>query len=85
MLRRKIRAMPETFVTCSYKHRGRTVEPFHERFKSLFELDQCLWHRGLENNQTQLLVAMFACQFLVRYNRPRGNENGQVRWILDTL
>jgi hypothetical protein len=32
------------------------VEPFNEWFKSLFELDDRVWHRGLENNQTQLLA-----------------------------
>ena len=68
-----------------YKRRGQTVEPFNEWFKSLFELDKCVWHRGLENNRTQLLAAMFAYQLLVRYNRRRGNKNGQVRWILDML
>ena len=61
------------------------VEPFDEWFKSLFELDDRVWHRGLDNNQTQLLAALFAYQVLVRYNHRRGNDNGQVHWILDTL
>ena len=69
----------------TYRRRGQTVEPFNEWFKSLFELDDRVWHRGLENNQTQLLAALFAYQTLVRYNHRRGNENGQVRWILDIL
>ncbi len=68
-----------------YRRRSQTVEPFNEWFKSLFELDDRVWHRGLENNQTQLLAALFAYQLLVRYNHRRGNENGQIRWILDTL
>ena len=68
-----------------YKRRSQTVEPFNEWFKSLFELDHRVWHRGLQNNQTQLLAAIFAYQLLVRYNHRRGNQNGQVRWILDTL
>ena len=68
-----------------YRRRGRTVEPFNEWFKSLFELDDRVWHRGLENNQTQLLAAPFAYQLLVRYNHRRGRDNGQVRWILDIL
>lgn len=33
-----------------YRRRGQTVEPFNEWFKSLFELDHRVWHRGLENN-----------------------------------
>jgi len=69
----------------TYRRRGQTVEPFNEWFKSLFELDHRVWHRGLENNQTQLLAALFAYQTLVRYNHRRGNRNGQVRWILDIL
>jgi Transposase DDE domain len=68
-----------------YARRKKTVEPFNQWFKSLFELDQRVWHRGLENNRTQMLTAMFAYQLLVRYNHRRGNHNGCVRWILDAL
>jgi hypothetical protein len=68
-----------------YRRRSQTVEPFNEWFKSLFELEDRVWHRGLENNQTQLLAALFAYGLLVRYNHRRGNENGQIRWIIDTL
>ena len=68
-----------------YRRRSQTVEPFNEWFKSLFELEDRVWHRGLENNRTQLLSALFAYGLLVRYNHRRGNENGQIRWIIDTL
>lgn len=68
-----------------YRRRGQTVEPFNEWFKSLFELQDRVWHRGLENNQTQLLAALFAYQLLVRYNHRLGKENGQIRWLLDML
>lgn len=68
-----------------YRRRSQTVEPFNEWFKSLFELEDRVWHRGLDNNQTQLLAALFAYGLLVRYNHRRGNENGQIRWIIDTL
>ena len=68
-----------------YRRRGQTVEPFNEWFKSLFELDHRVWHRGLENNQTQLLAAVFVYQLLVRFNHRCGNKNGQVRWLLDML
>ena len=61
------------------------MEPFHEWFKSLFELDQRVWHRGLDNNRTQLLAALFAYQVLLRYNHRHGGHNGQVKWILDVL
>ena len=65
--------------------RGRSVEPFNEWFKSLFELDGRVWHRGLGNNQTQILAALLGYQLLLRYNRRRGHHNGQVKWILDGL
>jgi len=68
-----------------YARRKKTVEPFNQWFKSLFELDQRVWHRGLENNQTQMLAAIFAYQLLVRYNHRRGHHNGCVCWILDAL
>jgi hypothetical protein len=68
-----------------YARRGQTVEPFNDWFKGLFELDQQVWHRGLDNNRTQMLAAIFAYQLLVRYNYRRGNKNGQVKWIMDCL
>lgn len=68
-----------------YARRGQTVEPFNDWLKSLFELEHRVWHRGLDNNRTQLLAAIFAYQVLLRYNHRCGKENGQVQWILDTL
>jgi hypothetical protein len=68
-----------------YARRGQTVEPFNEWFKSLFELNYRVWHRGLNNTRTQMLAALFAYQLLVRYNHRRGNENGQVKWLMDAL
>ena len=68
-----------------YARRGVTVEPFNEWFKHLFGLDDHVWHRGLDNNKTQLLAALFTYQLLLRYNHSRGNKNGQLQWILDAL
>lgn len=68
-----------------YRRRGQTVEPFHDWFKSLFELRERTWHRGLDNNRTQILAAIFAHQIVLRYNQQRGRPNGQVQWILDQL
>jgi hypothetical protein len=68
-----------------YARRGQTVEPFNEWFKAMFELDDRVWHRGLDNNRTQLLAAIFAYQLLVRRNHRCGKKNGEVKWILDTL
>jgi Transposase DDE domain len=68
-----------------YSRRKKTVEPFNQWFKSLFELDERVWHRGLENNRTQIAVAIFTYQLLVRYNFKRQRKNGRVRWIIDSL
>jgi hypothetical protein len=68
-----------------YHRRSQTIEPFHDWFKNAFELTDRVWHRGLENNQTQLLAAIFCYQLLVRYNHHKGNENAQVQPILDRL
>lgn len=68
-----------------YKRRSKTVEPFNSWFKALFELEHHAWHRGLTNNRTQLLAAIFVYQLLVRYNFRRGQRNGQLRAIFDTL
>src|SRR5262249_47021457 len=68
-----------------FRRRSQRVEPFNEWFKSLFELDRKVWHRGLANNQTMILAALFAYQVLLRYNHRQGGENGKVRWILDQL
>jgi hypothetical protein len=68
-----------------YGRRGKAVEPFHQWLKSLFELDGRAWHRGLANNQTQNLGSIFLYQLLVRYNHRCGNENGQIRWLMDTM
>lgn len=68
-----------------YARRKKTVEPFNQWFKALFDLDQRVWHRGLANNRTQIMAAIFAYQLLVRYNHRRGNKNGRLRWIMDAL
>jgi hypothetical protein len=68
-----------------YAQRSQSVEPLHERVKSLFDLDRRVWHRGLGNNQTQLLGAIFCYQLLLRYNHLCGHRNAQVQWILESL
>lgn len=87
---RKLRRQRQTFFQSRhgrrlYARRRKTVEPFNQWFKSLFELDDHVWHRGLDNNRTQILAALFSYQLLVRYNRRRGHQNGCVKWILDAL
>jgi hypothetical protein len=68
-----------------YRQRSKTVEPFNSWFKSQFELESRAWHRGLANNQTQMLAAMFVYQLLVRCNHRCGNNNGRIRWLTDAL
>lgn len=68
-----------------YRERSQTVEPFHQWFKDRFELTERCWHRGLNNNRTQVLAAMFAYQLLLRYNYRHRRPNAQLAWILDGL
>lgn len=68
-----------------YRRRNQTVEPFNDWLKSHFDLHDRVWHRGLDNNRTQLLAAVFSYQLLLLYNHRRGYRNGQVQWILDAL
>ena len=65
--------------------RKKTVELFIEWFKAKCELHARVWHRGLENNATQLTVAMFAYQLRVRCHCGNGGTNGAIQWILDTI
>jgi hypothetical protein len=67
-----------------YRRRSQTVEPFHEWLVRVFELEH-VWHRGLDNNRTQVLAAIFAYQVLLRYNYRHGNSNGQIKAIVDRL
>ena len=68
-----------------YRRRSQTVEPFNDWLKTTFDLHDHVWHRGLANNQTQLLAAIFCYQILLRYNHRQGNRNGRIQWILDGL
>jgi len=68
-----------------YAQRGQSVEPLHERLKSLFELSRQAWHRGLGNNKTQLLSVIFCYQLLLRHNFRCGHRNAKVQWILECL
>jgi Transposase DDE domain len=68
-----------------YARRKKTVEPFNQWFKSLFELDTQVWHRGLDNNRTQILAAIFVYQLLVRHNHRCGRRNGRIKWLMDAL
>lgn len=77
--------MQRPFARRLYARRGVTVEPFNAWFKKLFEMHERAWHRGLDNNRTQILAALFTYQLLLAYNRRRGRNDAQVSWILDGL
>jgi hypothetical protein len=68
-----------------YARRLKTVEPFMEWLKGKFELSVCAWHRGLQNNATQIAAAVFAYQLLLRFHSKNGGTNGEVQWILDAI
>jgi hypothetical protein len=68
-----------------YRQRFKTIEPFNQWFKHLFDLEQRVWHRGLNNNRTMLLAAILCCQTCQRYNAHLRHRDGQIQWILDGL
>lgn len=68
-----------------FRRRSQTVEPFNDWLKTRFDLHEHAWHRGLDNNRTQLLAALFSYQILLRYNRQQGHRHNQLQWILDAL
>jgi hypothetical protein len=68
-----------------YARRGKTIEPFNDHFKRLFEVHDQVWHRGLDNNRTQLLAGIFCYQLLVRLNILHGNHHRRVKTLLDRL
>ena len=68
-----------------FARRSLSVEPFNQWFKYLFDMTERVWHRGLDNNKTQILTALFAYQLLLRWNHRRGATHGRIKWILDAL
>ncbi len=46
-----------------FRLRSQSVEPFNEWFKSTFELKERVWHRGIDNNRTQVLT----CYLHIKY------------------
>ena len=88
--RRRHRALRQRFFQSVrgrrlFPRRKKTVEPFNQWFKHLFQFEDKVWHYGLENNRTLLLAAMFCHQLLLRYNHFCRRRDGQVNWILDGL
>jgi hypothetical protein len=87
---RQHRAMRYRFIQSEqgqrlFARRRQTVEPFNQWFKHLFDLENHVWHRGLADNRTMLLTALFCYQLLQRYHHARGHRDGRIAWILDAL
>jgi hypothetical protein len=68
-----------------YRRRKQTVEPFNSHLKKLFDLHDHVWHRGLDNNRTMILAAIFLYQLLIRCAFQHGQRNQQLQWLLDAL
>jgi hypothetical protein len=68
-----------------YRRRRVTVEPFNAWLKDRFHLQNRVWHRGLDNNRTQILAAIFSYQLVLHLNRIHGNPTGSIAWLLDAL
>jgi hypothetical protein len=68
-----------------YRRRRQSVEPFNSHFKKLFELEDRVWHRGLNNNRTMILAAIFIYQLLIRYAFKQGQRDQRLQWLLDGL
>lgn len=68
-----------------YARRGTSVEPFNAWLKAMFELEDRVWHRGVDNNRTQLLGGVLLYQLLLQMNHVNGRRNGRLKWILDAL
>jgi len=77
--------MVTPFAKRLLRRRGCKVEPFNDWLKSRFELHHHVWHRGMDNNRTQILAAIFGYQLLLIINHQQGNRNGCIQWILDEL
>jgi hypothetical protein len=88
--RRRHRALRERFFHSVrgrrlFPLRKKTVEPFNQWFKHVFELEDHVWHRGLGDNRTMLLAAVFCYQLLQRYNHSLGGRDARVKRLLDML
>jgi hypothetical protein len=68
-----------------YARRFTTVEPFNSWFKERFELSHRVWHRGIDNNRTQILASIFSYQLLLHINRLHKRADGCIKWIMDRL
>jgi hypothetical protein len=68
-----------------YARRNVRVEPFNARLKHLFDLNDRVWHWGLDNNRTMLLQAICVYQLLLAHNHRKGRCTANLQCLLDAL
>jgi hypothetical protein len=68
-----------------YARRRVTAEPFNAWFKERFQLQQHVWHRGLNNNRTQILAAIMGYQLVLHMNQLRRKSPASITWVIDAL
>lgn len=68
-----------------YRRRSVRAEPFNARLKHLFELDDRVWHWGMDNNRTMLLAAVCIYQLLLAHNHSKGRRVANLQCLLDAL
>lgn|SRR5262245_433031 len=68
-----------------YARRNVRVEPFNAQLKHLFELQDRVWHWGLDNNRTTLLAAICVYQLLLMHNHSKGRRIANLQCLLDAL
>src|SRR5262249_19228086 len=61
------------------------AEPFNAQLKHLFDLQDRVWHWGLDNNRTTLLAAICAYQLLLAHNHSNGRRTANLQCLLDAL
>ena len=50
-----------------------------------FQLQQHVWHRGLNNNRTQILAAIMGYQLVLHMNQVHCNSPASITWVIDAL
>jgi hypothetical protein len=68
-----------------YARRNVRVEPFNSRLKHMFDLNDRVWHWGLDNNRTMILAAICAYQVLLAHNYSKGRRVANLQCLLDAL
>jgi hypothetical protein len=68
-----------------YARRRVTAEPFNAWLKERFQLQQRVWHRGLNNNRSQILAAILGYQLVLHLNQVHRHPDAGITWLIDVL